>query len=381
MKLWSHPVHSRLKLNKSIWFSSFGAVSCAFACIGLLSACSGLSLDNASNTNSESRLQTDLGLTGNARVQRQFEAYRSASQAGCNVGGAKSNRLLITGFGPFNRKKNISGAVIDVLQKASLWAPSMSWPQDGVFVAPEFETEDNPGSLGATAVQRTLQFDGTEYEVCLLKLTVEWDYAAAVILHEAEKFQADFILMTGYGTNLTGVRLEAGALNQTRSLAGYDPKGRYLGELNTPLSSWILPRDLKLPEKLKMNWDPSSIAQRNNQRLIQASESIGRTESTSAWKFVPMRDADGENNYICNNVSYAVLAGISSDLIPLAGGRLVLKPRFAKQPSAAFLHYPYESDSSSAEEVWSWAHVIMSVGTSALLEKNQSPRLSQTSQN
>lgn len=334
-----------------------------------LAAC-GASSQRSSDVGIESNFQTDLGLTGNARVLRNFQAYIENSTGGCHGLGSGRPRLLISGFGPFNRSRNISGAVVGVLQRRSLWPDRIDWPSTGEFSAPEFAPDDLPGRWGAWAVQRTLSFDGREYDVCLLKLTVEWDFAAAVILHEAEKFRPDFILMTGYGSDLTGVRLESAALNKTRRLSGFDPQGRALGEVNSPVSEWILPSELNPPDVLPMNWNAQRIAQMNGRRLNQVSESLGRTESRTRWTFVPVRGADPLNDYICNNVSYAVLAGLRSEVLPLAGGKLILRPRFAKTPAAAFMHYPYEANVSSVDEVWTWAHVLMSVATTAVDSAN-----------
>jgi pyrrolidone-carboxylate peptidase len=332
-----------------------GLLSCLFA-----SACGG------GGAGLTSKLSTDLDITGNARVVRNFQAYRENTNSGCSSAGTQGRRILISGFGPFNRKRNISGAVVDVLQRPELWPSQLVWPDDGAFEAPEFEPDDQPSRWGAQAVQRTVRFDGRQFELCLLKLSVEWDFAAAVILHEAEKFQPDFIFMSGYGADLTGVRLESAALNKTSRLSGFDPQGKALGELNTPLSKWILPAALNLPDVLQMNWDPRQIARANAHRLAQVSESSGRTETQERWRFVATREADPQNNYICNNVSYAVLAALQLESTPLAGGRLVMSPRFSKKPAAAFMHFPYEADVSSPEEVWLWAHLVMSVASAAL---------------
>ena len=318
----------------------------------------------------ESGLSTDLDITGNARVARNFEAYREKTMTGCHSGGGQGPRILISGFGPFNRKQNISGAVVDVLQRRSLWPDQRVWPRQQGFEAPDFDPDDRSGTLGAHAHQRTVWFDGRQFELCLLKVSVEWDFAAAVILHEAEKFQPDFIFMSGYGADLTGVRLEYAALNETSRLSGFDPQGKSLGELNTPLSKWVLPPSLNLPQVLQMNWDPQKVATSNAQRLAQVSEALGRSEANERWTFVPMNTADPLNNYICNNVSYAVLAALRLDSTPLAGGKLVMRPRFEKKPAAAFMHFPYEANVFSSEEVWLWAHVVMSVATSAVMQNN-----------
>ncbi|MEN9824871.1 MAG: Pyroglutamyl peptidase [Pseudomonadota bacterium] len=313
------------------------------------------------NGTSESELATDLGLTGNSRVARNFESYKSNRSQGCTNSGSTRKRVLLSGFGPFNRKHNISGAVVDLLQRSSLWPAVSAWPQNGQFDVPEFKPDDSPGASGGIAIQRTLTFDGQEMELCLLKLTVEWDFAAAVILHEAESFQPDFILMTGYGANPTGVRLEAGALNKTSRLSGFDPRGKALGEVNAPVSDWIVPRELNLPDEIAMNWQPQKIASRHRLRLDQFSESLGRREQGLAWRFVPMESADPLNNYVCNNVSYAVLAGLRLGALPLAGGRLTLAPKFRKMPGAAFLHYPFNSDVTASDEVWMWAHLVAGI--------------------
>ncbi|MEN9810266.1 MAG: Pyroglutamyl peptidase [Pseudomonadota bacterium] len=315
------------------------------------------------STEIPSRPKTDLGLLGNARVARNFENYVNNATAHCHGGGSGGKRILLSGFGPFNRRRNISGAVIDVLQRSVLWPSESRWPAvTAGFAAPNFLPDDRIGEIGASALQRTIRYDGQEFELCLLKLSVEWDFAAAVILHEAEKFQPDFILMTGYGNNLNGVRLEAGALNQTRRLSGFDAHGRVLGELNSPESAWVLPPELNLHEQLSMDWNPRVIASRLSARLQQVSRATRRSGTSEEWKFVAYDKADPENDYVCNNVSYSVLAALQSQsVIPLAGGKVRLRPRFAGRVGAAFLHYPYESDVTSAEEVWAWTHLLLTV--------------------
>ncbi|NBW82015.1 hypothetical protein EBR21_09705 [bacterium] len=122
-----------------------------------------------------------------------------------------------------------------------------------------------------------------------------------------------------------------------------------------------MPHELNLPDEIIMNWQPEKIASRHRARLDQFSESLGRSEQDQAWKFVPMESADPLNNYVCNNVSYAVLAGLRLGTLPLAGGRLTLSPKFRKKPGAAFLHYPFDSDVTSSDEVWKWAHLLAGI--------------------
>lgn len=318
------------------------------------------------STKIPSLAKTDLGLLGNARVARHFADYVNRGGVHCNGGGSGARRILLSGFGPFNRRRNISGAVIDVLQRSELWPSESRWPEASAgFSAPEFNPDDGTGSSGASAFQRTIRYDGQEFELCLLKLSVEWDFAAAVILHEAERFQPDFILMTGYGNNLNGVRLEAGALNRTRRLSGFDPEGRALGELNSPESAWVLPPDLNLPDQLSMDWNPRVIASRLARRLQHMSRDTRSSARADDWKFVAYDKADPDNDYVCNNVSYSILAALQSQsVIPLAGGKVLLRPRFANPVGAAFLHYPYESDVTSADEVWAWTHLLLSLAAS-----------------
>lgn len=311
--------------------------------------------------------KTDLGLMGNARVARNFDNYLNNATTHCHGGGSGGKRILLSGFGPFNRQRNISGAVVDVLQRSELWPSESRWPAATAgFAAPVFLPDDRIGSLAAAAVQRTIRYDGQVFELCLLKVSVEWDFAAAVILHEAEKFQPDFILMTGYGNEPTGVRLEAGALNQTRRLSGFDAYGRALGELNSPESAWVLPPGLNLPEQLSMDWNPRAIASRLSVRLQAVSRATRHSGTADDWKFVAYDKADPFNDYVCNNVSYSVLAALQSEsVIPLAGGKVRLRPQFAGRVGAAFLHYPFESDVSSADEVWAWTHLLLTVAGAA----------------
>lgn len=325
----------------------------------ILAAC-GARTPERSEGEDAARLSTDLGPSGNMRVRQKFENYKQNRGQGCSSAGS-GRRILITGFGPFNSKNNVSGAVVNLLQKDYLWPNQAAWPENRPFEAPAFVPSDDPTPVGALAVQRSLRFDGQDIELCLLTLSVEWDFAAAVILSEAERFQPDFILMTGYGADPTAVRLEAGALNRTSRLSGFDSRGSSLGELNEPISAWVIPPALNLPEELGMQWQPARIVGTHKERLAQFSESLGRGEGSQAWRFVPMQNADPDNSYICNNVSYAILAALKNGVVPLAGGTLVLNPKFSKIPRAAFLHYPFDSKSFDHREVWGWANLLMGI--------------------
>jgi len=323
------------------------------------------SSNSARNENISAELKTDLGYLGNSRAQRRFEDYVKSKTSGCNAEGPKNKRILISGFGPFNRSSNISGAVVQLLQNSELWPESAGWSTT-LRSAPRFTPNDNPGELGARAIQRSVMFENDDFVLCLVNTSVEWDLAAAIVMHEANHFRPDFILMTGYGTHPTGMRIEHSALNKTSQLSGYDPTGRYLTGVNTPESDWIAPPALRLPATIEMNWNTHTIAREVAPDFDRLNLELTHLNKQADFYPLAMTAADPLNNYVCNNMSYAVAASLRVSSLPLAGNRIRIQSTLNRQIGMGFAHYPHNINANSAQEVWMWAHVVLSLAQEAL---------------
>jgi len=76
-----------------------------------------------------------------------------------------------------------------------------------------------------------------------------------------------------------------------------------------------------------------------------------------------------ENDYICNNVSFAVVSGLTGTPVALAGGAINLAPQNTGT-QVGFLHYPYAASApgraDDAEQVFGWAKVLATVFRHAL---------------
>lgn len=312
-----------------------------------------------------SQTKTDLGYLGNSRAHRRFEEYTRSQTTGCNGSGTAKSRILISGFGPFNQSQNISGAVVRLLQNPKIWPKFATWTPERMN-APIFKPSDDPGAIGARAVQREVTFENETMDICLVLTSVEWDLASAIVLHEANKFNPDFILMTGYGTHPTGMRIESGALNKASSISGYDSTGRYLAGVNTPESDWIVSPSLGLPESINMTWDPQRIADGIRPKLKRLNLEMERSRSATEYFPLPMTEADPLNNYICNNISYTIAASLRLATLPLAGNRLRLESKLNPNVGLGFAHYPHQANPNSSQEVWLWAHVALSLAQTAL---------------
>ncbi|MEY2988975.1 MAG: hypothetical protein RJB13_2496 [Pseudomonadota bacterium] len=318
------------------------------------------SSNSAQSGQISAQLKTDLGYLGNSRAQRRFEDYINNKNSGCTATGPKNRRVLVSGFGPFNRSPNISGAVVQLLQNSELWPESAGWSTT-LRSAPRFTPDDSPGSLGARAVQRTIRFENDELELCLVNTSVEWDLAAAIVMHEANNFRPDFILMTGYGTHPTGMRIEHGAINKTSQLSGYDPTGRYLTGVNTPESDWIAPPALGLPATIEMNWNTHTIAHEVAPDFDRLNRELTHLNKQAGFHPVAMTAADPLNNYVCNNISYAIAASFRLPSVPLAGNRIRVQTTLNRRVKFGFAHYPNSINANSPDEVWIWAHMALAL--------------------
>ena len=349
--------------------SAWQSIVAVLLCLLLVACGTQRTRNSATSQEAVSKLHTDLGYLGNSRAERRFEDYIKNLTTGCSMGGANGKRILISGFGPFNRSANIYGAVVRLLQNKTLWPDQSQWPTQKTE-APVFAPSDDPGALGARAVQRTVTFENEAFELCLVITSVEWDLAAAIVLHEANQFNPYFILMTGYGTEPNGMRIESAALNTSSSLSGYDPSGRYLAGVNTPESDWVIPPAMGLPETIEMSWETQTIAEKLSTTFQRLNQELNRWDNPTRFRPIAMREADPRNNYICNNIGYVIAASLRLPTLPLAGNRIRLQSKLNPSVGVGFAHYPHNVDAHSAQDVWLWTHVVLSLAQEASNKEN-----------
>jgi hypothetical protein len=295
-------------------------------------------------------VQTDLGPRGNERVAAAFEAYKSGRQS-CKVQDT-GRRILLTGFGVFSGADyNISGVVAGSFadakftpEKIDLHAP---FSPAGAPDAGRVESGEN----GAHVINRSLFIQGQRYEICFLKLDVLWDLAAAIIIHEANRFQPEMILMTGRGADVA--ELEGGAFNYAMPGMGYNSDGSLAEEVtpvsSNPMGDEQIPILKNAPMRLAMSWDNKKL----HTRIAPSIKKLG-------FETLVHADARWENSYICNNVSYAVLAATRDLPITLAGDKVLLTPHLDRNTVVGFFHFPAAASHRPAS-VAAWIQVLATI--------------------
>jgi pyrrolidone-carboxylate peptidase len=98
------------------------------------------------------------------------------------------------------------------------------------------------------------------------------------------------------------------------------------------------------PAVLKMTW--------NATKLVEATQSIIRKEMPGFD--VRTSDEETPGKYLCNNVSYLVLAGLRGVPLVLAGDRIKMQISGLDFTRAGFFHYPWSSKQDlQAVHIWS----------------------------
>jgi pyrrolidone-carboxylate peptidase len=296
----------------------------------------------------ESATQTNLGATGNADVVQKFAEYKEHHRGCVSSGAAK--RVLMTGFGLFyGAEFNISGVIVDSMSSAEFW--------NGIFDShnPQISSQDQSigsGKLsrqdrGAKVVNRRVQLNGEHVDLCLLTLDVYWDLAAAIIVHEMDRFEPHVLLMTGRGGSQA--IFEGGAINDATTLSGFNPDGTP-AHTNEPTESPILPpSEAGVQRHIAMTWDNQSLYEHSRARI----QGLGFSPT-----FVTA--ARPSNNYICNNISFVVLHAVKNISLPLAGGEVVLTPNIQTQAKIGFFHYPSSVRKTKAH-IEGWASIMLGV--------------------
>jgi hypothetical protein len=301
-----------------------------------------------------SELATNLGGAGNARIKAMYSAYHddreSGALKGCHGGGSTGRRIILQGFSSFDgADSNISGVVTSSMASQAFWrdteprAPSTS----NRTIA-----SGNSGEYGATAIQRTIRYGETTYEICFLTTTVLWDFAPAVLLYEAAKFQPDSIIMTGVGALPGTARIETAAINHATPHVGFDPNGTPYPANEIPVRDQILPNT---PEVIPMTWNIPQVRQSALQGLTLFQQITGRS-----FQVRVISPGDRQNDYICNNISYTTLAGLQGKRLILAGGSLTLTPPPQPRTRAGFFHYPLHPPINT-NSIYAWSHVFMAL--------------------
>lgn len=326
----------------------------------LFVACMGLNKNRTDVT----EVKTNLGPIGNAVVAAEFSAYRQ-KPGGCNPAGfgeseaaAAANspkRVLLTGFGPFQGSDfNISGLVADSMGKSGFWsgvvANGTSAAVMNAVPGTDILQEGPQGDHGGKRYLRRIQVNGHFNDVCFMKLDVRWDLAAAIIVHEIERFAPDLIFMSGRG--LDTASFEAAALNYATAFNGFSSTGVPLGSTNIPVDDNALilashPPVNGQPHKVVMTWRGGDLR-----------EAVKTKVSDLGFVTVAVADARPSNIYICNNVSYVVLTALKGESVTLAGGAITLQIA-ASTAAAGFFHFP-SAATSSPESLLAWSNILAS---------------------
>ena len=310
-----------------------------FAALLALPLCAGSAIDaNA----------TDLG-EGNRAMKTRFDAWKERGPK--SKASDAPRRVMVTGFGLFSGVDyNISGVTVASMADPAFWPATVSLadlPEAGAEHVASGKLVD--ADLGAKHWQRSLEIDGVTYEVCFLVLDVLWDLGAAIVLEEARRFQPHLIVMTGRGGRRTV--FESGAVNSATGYSGFRYDGAPDRE-NVPATPHVI--DPALPgveAAIPMTWDAPRLAAAAKPII----EAMGRGHEVYA---APR--ARPENNYICNNISCAVLHGIARKDVALAGGEIRIEDIALPDTAAGFLHLPAAAQNTPAE-VQAWCHVLARV--------------------
>lgn len=299
---------------------------------------------------SKSKILTDLG-GDNKLVSERFERYKSKRQHCSPVPAAQANyRVLLAGFGPFSGVEFNTSSVV-AMNFADQFADT-----GNSLTKPSIGKNDADGIVR----QDIVTISGKRVAVCAVAASVIWDLAAAIYLYESEIFRPDLIIMSGMdGGNETIGTWEHHATNVAKSVHGYESDGAE--STVTPIESShggdpiILPGG---PDKLSMTWDA--------QRLVDVTRPIVRKKFPDFD--VQTSEMETPGKYLCNNVSYVVLAGIAGHRLRLAGGKMNIKVHGLSKTRAGFFHYPWNSKQDDAA-VRAWSRVLAAAISSEMSRK------------
>ena len=309
------------------------------------------------DSTSVSATKTDLGPAGNKEVVASFASYKNkALHCSDKAADPKEPRILMTGFGPFQGTAfNISGVVVQSLANPSFWPNEYKEESDIPSDIASANGMVSSKSFGGEAIERHLVIRQKKYHVCFLILDVKWDLAAAIILHEAERFQPRAILMSGLGGDYGSANFEGGAVNHATSSPGFNSDGS-INQTNRPIASYVLPTSDQAPlGSILMTWNASALAK------IASSYT---QEIDQGYTIRGLAEPRMSNDYICNNVSYVTLQALTGKSILLAGSTLTIQLPAQSIP-AGFFHYPRDA-SKNASSVYRWGMMWAAVFNAVL---------------
>jgi hypothetical protein len=312
---------------------------------------------NLKDRKRESEFKTDLGEEGNQKVRDRFETFKESGK-GCTVpatvpaDGKKRSRAIVTGFGLFqDAEYNISGTVVESMMDPSFWPDSVN-----LMHSPEVFIQNLPNAAdgrldsedkGVEFVTREITVNGRLLTVCFALVDVYWDLAAAIVIHEIEKFQPDMVFMTGRGAE--NPIYEWGAINQAKQGPAFESDGSVADESTPvdPTKNFILPpTTMGVEQKAPLLWD--------NKRLAEATkDEIAKLGYTAEAPSTP----GPTNDYICNNISFAVVHAVKGVNVELAGGKIELKIAVPRIPKVGFFHFPRTAKNEKGS-VLRWARVL-----------------------
>jgi pyrrolidone-carboxylate peptidase len=283
-----------------------------------------------------SEVLTDLGADNDA-VASRFEAYKYKKKHCHFDSPTKSDyRVMLTGFGPFSGVEFNTSSLV-----AMNFADRFNQSQSGL-ISPIISKDDADGITR----QDVVTIGGLRVEVCAVSASVIWDLAAAIYLHEAQLFRPNLIIMAG----MDGREHEMGtwehhAVNIAMPSHGYEADGSQSSVTPVSGSQTSEAEILKDgPAVLKMTW--------NATKLVEATQSIIRKEMPGFD--VRTSDEETPGKYLCNNVSYLVLAGLRGVPLVLAGDRIKMQISGLDFTRAGFFHYPWSSKQDlQAVHIWS----------------------------
>lgn len=299
----------------------------------------------------------NLGTKGNNDAADRFQKY-TQKNGGCKAS-TNSQRVLLTGFGLFDSEYNISGLVVENMSSDKFW-PSKSKISDSVPVDIKKVADGTLKGAEASgiAINRTLTIDEKTYDVCFLILDVRWDVAAAIIVHEMQRFQPNLVVMTGRSGRQAAV-IEGAAQNRTMIYGGFFNDGK-MDTINTPKSENenVLPaNDAGVQQIIRMSWDNKELQRATSNLIDQLGYKVDAPSTPS-----------DSSTYVCNNVAFVANHAALGVTLNLAGGQIVLKPNIKSAPQIGFFHYPITAR-NSAKEVYGWSKVLASIISSALMLK------------
>lgn len=299
----------------------------------------------------KNKLLTELG-ADNESVAERFELYKAKKSHCFQSAKTKARyRVILAGFGPF------SGVEFNTSSLVAMNFADQFGPSQKALRSPIINNADADGIIR----QDVVTINGIDVEICAISTSVIWDLAAAIYLHEASLFKPDLIIMTGMdGGNHQVGTWEQYALNIAKPSSGFESDGSE--SVIKPVAPTdgsepvILPNG---PDSLKMTW--------NAFKLLEVTRPIVKQKFPDFDVQTSVDENPGK--YLCNNVSYVVLAGLAGHKLPLAGGRLNLRLSGLSGTKAGFFHYPWDSK-QDAEAVRNWSEVMAAAISSELSQKH-----------